>query len=1194
MEDAQTFGRWLKQRRKGLRLTQKELAQAVGYAEVTLRKVEADELRPSREFTRRLMEALQVSDAERSQVLTLARDQAGGNHAQHAEPGDAAPFATFDIHADVRTDWGEAPDVRGFQGREHELQQLQQWLIADQCRVVAVLGMGGIGKTALTTHVAASVQTSYTTVIWRSLRNAPPLADILRQWIQVLSRQAEHELPLDVNQQLALLMDYLRKQRCLLVLDNFETVLIGDRPGHYLPGYEGYGQLLKQIGEGRHQSCVLLTSREKPHDLIPLAGERAPVRTLVVTGLALDDGCALLQDRGLAGSGEEWAALHRRCSGNPLALQIVAETIRELFAGDISRFLSQETFLFGGIAALLEQQRARLSSLEQDIMFWLAVAREPVTPYELAHDLVAQPTETAVLAALHALRHRFLVEHTETGFTLQNVVLEYFTAALIDQVCAEICAGSPDILQRYGLLKTGAKSFVRESQRSLILTPIVNCAARQLGPLGLRDQFDSMLVQLRRAEQRLADYAGGNILNLMVQAGIDLRGQDFSHLALWQADLRNVTALDLDLRRADLSQSAFTDTFACVFALVFSPDGQRVAAATMGEEIRVWQVSDGKPLATWVAHRGWVRSVCFSPDGHILASAGGDQTVRLWDADNGRLLATLQGHTNDVLSVCFSPDGGALASGSNDKTIRLWETYTGTCLSILLGHTNFVNSVCFSPDGYMLASGSSDHTVRLWDPRDGSLLATLHGHTGDVMSARFSPDGTMLASGSYDQTVRLWDSHSGECLHLLQGHTNFVNSVYFSPVGSVLASGSYDQTARLWDSHSGKCLHVLQGHTNFVYSVCFNPDGSMLASGSYDQTVRLWDSHSGECLHLLQGHTSPVSSVCIGPNGNTFASAGYDRIVRLWDSHSGECLRLFQGHKAWIWSVCFSPDGSLLASAGDDQTVRLWDRYTGACLRVLQGHTSPVSSVCFSPDGSLLASAGYDQTVRLWNTHTGECLHVLRGHTSWIWSVGFGPDGSVLASGSNDETVRLWDTHTGECLRLLEGRTGWVSSVCFSPDGSVLASGGNDQMVRLWDTHTGECLRLLQGHTALIWSVCFGPDGSILASGSNDQTIRLWDSHTGACLAVFEGHTGLISSVSFGPDGSILASSSNDETIRLWNVNTGTCLRILRSDRPYERMNIAGATGLTPTQVATLKRLGAVEDLDSQKSAGVQDQLSLY
>ncbi len=1181
MEDAPTFGSWLKQRRKGLHLTQKELAREVGYAEVTVRKVEANELRPSRELVQRLAEALQTPLTERTQILRLARVEAAGMQTQPATPGYLTRAA---LGAATRVDWGEAPNVTAFQGRQDEVNQLRQWITADQCRVVEVLGMGGIGKTALATFVTANVQEQFAAVIWRSLRNAPPLAELLRQWIQMLSPHAEHELPKDIEQQLALLMEYLRSQRCLLVLDNFETMLAGQSLGHYIAGFEGYGQLIKQLGEGRHQSCLLLTSREKPQDLVPLEGARAPVRALVVGGLPLADGLTLLQDRGLHGSTEEWAALHARYSGNPLALQIISESIRELFAGDISRFLQQDAYLYGGITDLLEQQRARLSALEQDIMFWLAVAREPVTPGVLARDIVAQPTEAAVFAALHALRHRFLVELTDSGFTLQNVVLEYFTATLIDQTCEEIHAGSTDLLQRYALLKASAKSYVRESQRSLILEPIINCTVRQLGARGLGNQFDSMLGQLRRTENRpaghIAGHAGGNILNLMVQAGIDLHGRDFSQLAVRQADLRNVTAPDVDLRGADLTQSAFTDTFASVFALAFSPDGQRLAAATMGEEIRVWQVSDGRPLATWVAHRGWVRSVCFSPDGGILASAGGDQTVQLWNAEDGRPLATLQGHTSDVLSVCFSPDGAILASSSNDNTIRLWHSQSGECLRLLGGHTNFVNSVCFSPDGTILASGSSDQTVRLWNPYDGRLLATLQGHTSDVMSICFSPDSSILASGSNDQTVRLWDSRTGACLRVLGGHANFVNSVCFSPDGSILASGSFDQTVRLWDIRTGACLRLLEGHAGLIRSVGYSPDGTILASGSYDQTVRLWDSHTGACLRVLQGHTNPVSSVCFDPDGSVLASGSNDKAVRLWDSLTGACLRVLQGHTAWIWSVCFRPDGKVLASAGDDRTVRLWDSHTGACLRVLEGHTNSVNSVSFSPDGSVLASAGYDQTVRLWDTHTGTCLRLLGGHTSWIWSVCFSPDGAVLASGGNDQTVRLWDTHTGTCLRQLGERTGWVSSVCFSPGGGMLASGGNDQTVRIWDTQTGACLRQLQGHTALMWSVCFSPDGAVLASGSNDQTVRLWDTHTGGCLRVLEGHTGLISSVCFSPDGSVLASSSNDETIRFWDVSTGICLRILRSHRPYEGMNITGATGLTPTQAATLKRLGAIDDMD--------------
>ena len=57
----------------------------------------------------------------------------------------------------------------------------------------------------------------------------------------------------------------------------------------------------------------------------------------------------------------------------------------------------------------------------------------------------------------------------------------------------------------------------------------------------------------------------------MIQGGLNLRGQDFSMLALWQADLRNVIAQDVSFRQSDLSHSAFTDTFATVFAAGFQP-----------------------------------------------------------------------------------------------------------------------------------------------------------------------------------------------------------------------------------------------------------------------------------------------------------------------------------------------------------------------------------------------------------------------------------------------------------------------------------------------------------------------------------------------------------------------------------------------------------------------------------------------
>ncbi len=132
-------------------------------------------------------------------------------------------------------------------------------------------------------------------------------------------------------------------------------------------------------------------------------------------------------------------------------------------------------------------------------------------------------------------------------------------------------------------------------------------------------------------------------------------------------------------------------------------------------------------------------------------------------------------------------------------------------------------------------------------------------------------------------------------------------------------------------------------------------------------------------------------------------------------------------------------------------------------------------------------------------------------------------------------------------------------------------------MINLWNACTGECLKTLQGHTNYIRSVAFSPDSQILASsGGLDQTIKLWDVRTGNCLNL-QGHTAWILSVAFSPQGEVLVSGSHDGTVKLWDTKTGECLKTLRSERPYEGMNITGVTGLTEATIATLNALGAVE-----------------
>jgi len=195
-----------------------------------------------------------------------------------------------------KVDWGEAPHTSQFYGRDKELAQLKQWIIDDCCRMVAVLGVGGIGKTSLAATLVDQIQEEFDYVFWRSLQNAPPLKSILQDCIKFISDQQQIDLPEDIEGQLSILMDYLRKSRTLLILDNGESILqAGDRTGQYRHGYEGYGKLLQRVGETRHQSCLLLTSREKPKEIARLEGNISPVHSLQLPGLEQMAGHKLLK-----------------------------------------------------------------------------------------------------------------------------------------------------------------------------------------------------------------------------------------------------------------------------------------------------------------------------------------------------------------------------------------------------------------------------------------------------------------------------------------------------------------------------------------------------------------------------------------------------------------------------------------------------------------------------------------------------------------------------------------------------------------------------------------------------------------------------------------------------------------------------------------------------------------------------------
>jgi WD40 repeat protein/serine/threonine protein kinase len=624
-------------------------------------------------------------------------------------------------------------------------------------------------------------------------------------------------------------------------------------------------------------------------------------------------------------------------------------------------------------------------------------------------------------------------------------------------------------------------------------------------------------------------------------------------------------------------------------SVTFSPDGQRIAAASREGMVGVWDARTGQQVLTFTSGRQvsirvpdenndaqvvtWTvgdQEVIFSPDGRRLATCFGDRRWRLspvclWDATTGKQLLALSPSMMS-LRLAFSPDGQRLAAAG--EKVRIWNTTTGQELLAFPDTSVMIQDICFSPDGKHLAGACVDKSVQIWDATSGKPVRTLKGHGSMVNSVAFNPDGRRLASVSIDGALKIWDATTGRNTLTFQT-SPAARRVAFSPDGQRLATAAgTDKTVKVWDARTGKVLFTFRGHNDPITGVAFSPDGQRLASSSSDQTVKVWDVTADPEAVVLCGHGQMVTGVAFSHDSKLLASSSLDQTVKLWDVATRQERVTCKGHTAGVDCVAFSPDGLTLASGSKDKTAKLWDVPSGRLLATLQGHRGNVLSVAFSPDGRWVATSGGDWAVKLWDAKSGQELITCHGHKSAVFGLAFSPDGRCLASaGTPSRTtirlgkanaqaeVKLWDPTTGLELRdlggpestsgLTKGRfgsadSGAVLKLAFSPDSQTLALGYADGKVRIVDAATGQEVRAIRGTALACKGIGFSPDGRRLATAGggldNDSgEVKVWDVTTGQEVMGFPPVTRAYG-VAFSPDGCRLAAALYDHTIKIWDA----------------------------------------------------------